>query len=394
MLLQPAPLLALTLTLFGPAATAMAQSTPAELCDQLAGHPWEPGHNGVGVAWGAVVTAPALEACRAALAETPDAPELKFRLARTLMQDHLYDEALPLMLEAVTAGYAPAAAAYGTAFVTAQGVDPDYPTALHWLQQAANAGHPVGQNNLATLLLLGLGADRDLDRAIELYRAAADTGYAPAMFGLALAYDRRSASGADINAALGWFEKAAATGNVTAIAYVARAYDQGLGVAPDPAEAFRWYRAAAEAGNATAQTRLGVYYATGRGGIVENKPLAREWLGKAAVQSHPEAMLLLGRALLVDPLADGDAAEGLAWLERAATLGETEADALLGEYYARAGDADKARAHAQIVIANGTADQQPTAQAVLQLAALGGEALAPTSLDPIDPRAPRPIGEY
>jgi TPR repeat protein len=394
MLRHFAPPLALTLTLFGPVATAMAQSSPAERCDALAGHPWEPGHNGIGVAWGAVATAPALEACRAALAENPDAPELKFRLARTLLQDQLYDEAMPLMFEAVAAGYAPAAAAYGTAFVKAEGVDPDYPTALHWLQQAANAGHPVAENNLATMLLLGLGAAPDLDRAIELYRDAAETGYAPAMFGLALAYDRRRSSGADVNAALGWFEKAAASGNTTAIAYVARAYDQGLGVAPDPVEAFRWYRTAAEAGNAAAQTRLGVYYATGRGGIAENKPLAREWLGKAAVQSFPEAMLLLGRQLLVEPLRAGDPAEGIAWLERAATFGETEANALLGEFYARSGDPEKARAHAQIVIANGTADQQPAAEAVLHLATFGGEALDPASLDPIDPRAPRPLGQH
>lgn len=385
-----APLLALTLL-----SSAQAQSSPAELCNTYAGHPWEPGHNGAGVEWGKVAIAPATEACRAALAATPDAPEVKFRLARTLMQDQLYDEALPLLFEAVAAGYPPAETAYGTAYVKAEGVDPDYPTALYWLEKAAAGGHPIGQNNLATMLLVGLGAKPDLARAIALYTAAVDAGYEPAMFGLAVAYERRGSSGADAVAALEWYEKAAATGNVAAIANVGRAYELGLGVPADPVAAFRWYREAAESGNAMAQTQLGIFYASGRGGIAENKPLAREWLGKAAAQFNPDAMFLLGRQLLVEPTELDDTTEAVAWLQRAATAGKLEAHALLGEYFARAGDTAQAREHAAIVLGQGTDAEKTYATAVLDLATqLEADALAPSNFNLVDPRAPRRLGQY
>jgi hypothetical protein len=397
MLRALALLLALT---FLPSA-ALAQS-PAEQCDAYAGHPWEPGHNGSGVVWGAVVINPALEACRAALELDPDAPELKFRLARTLMQDQLYDEAMPLMFEAVAAGYPPAEAAYGTAFVKAQGVDPDYPSALYWLEKAAASGNVIGQNNLATMMLVGLGTRPDLDRAIALYRPAAEAGYAPAMFGLGVAYDRRSSSGTDLIAALDWFEKAADAGNIAAIAYVGRAYDRGIGVAADPAAAFRWYRTAAEAGNAAAQAELGLFYADGRGGIAENKPLAREWLGKAAAQLNSEAMYVLGRMLLIEPLEDDDTTEGVGWLERAAAQGEIEANALLGEYFARAGDTEKARQYAAVALRQGSEADKTYAAAVIDLAGKldaemgvsNSDALDPSSLSFVDPRAPRPLGQF
>ncbi len=270
---------------------------------------------------------------------------------------------------------------------------PTIPPRLYWLEKAAADGHPIGQNNLATMLLVGLGAKPDLARAITLYSAAVDAGYKPAMFGLAVAYERRGSSGADLVAALEWYEKAAATGNVAAIASVGRAYELGLGVPADPVAAFRWYREAAESGNAMAQTQLGIFYASGRGGIAENKPLAREWLGKAAAQFNPDAMLLLGRQLLVEPTEPDDTTEAVGWLQRAAAYGELEAHALLGEYFARAGDTEQARQHAAIVLREGTDAEKTYATAVLDLATqLEADALDPSNFNLLDPRAPARSG--
>ena len=72
------------------ATPGLAQSS-AELCDQYAGHPWEPGHEGRGVEWGQVLPGPAIRACREALAAAPNAPEIRYRLGRTLMQVESYE---------------------------------------------------------------------------------------------------------------------------------------------------------------------------------------------------------------------------------------------------------------------------------------------------------------
>src|SRR5262245_44207718 len=98
-------------------ATASAQSEAERRCDELAGYPYEPGHNGVGVEWGEVKAGPALNACRAALAEKPNAPEIKFRLARILLQEDEKEQGMALMLAAARTGYPPAMAAYGTEFL-------------------------------------------------------------------------------------------------------------------------------------------------------------------------------------------------------------------------------------------------------------------------------------
>ncbi len=103
--------------LFIAVATPVLSQSPAELCDQYAGHPWEPGHAGRGVEWGQVLAGPAITACREALAADPDSGETMYRLGRTLMQVHAYEEGLALMLRAATAGYPPAETAYGTAYM-------------------------------------------------------------------------------------------------------------------------------------------------------------------------------------------------------------------------------------------------------------------------------------
>jgi TPR repeat protein len=350
-----------------PAAGAYAQASPARMCEAHAGHPWEPGQGGIGVPWGKVATAPAIAACRAALAEAPASPELMFRLARALIQDQLYDEGLPLLLAAASAGYPPAEAAYGTAFINAQGVNPDYDIAREWLQKAAAQAHPIARNNLATMLSFGLGTTPDIEAAIELYRQSAEAGYPLAMHNLALTYDRRADGDEDLVAALEWFTRSAEAGNTASAAYVGRAHELGRGVNPDDVAAARWYRIAAEAGDPGSQTQLALFYIAGRGGLAADKPLAIEWLHKAADQLHTPAMRHLGIQLLLADTSATASEEGIAWLERAGADGDIEAYTELAEYAVSSGDVSRAAELAHLILQEGDETQKIRATATLAI---------------------------
>lgn len=323
-------------------------ASPGEVCNQLAGHPWEPGRNGAsGVEWNQVDAAAAIPACRRALAQQPDAPEIKYRLARTLMQVGAYDEALPLMLEAAEAGYGPAETAYGTAFMQGQGVYVDYTIALEWLRRGAEHRHPIAQHNLALMLMNGQGAPVDLAESLRLTRAASEAGYANAMDMLGYRYEFGIGVPRDYAEARRWYNEAGSRAFAPSSYAIARGFELGRGTQQDPQAALNWWTDLGQS-NEYAMLRVGTAYERGNG-VAADPEQALLWYGYAAEHgSYGPGMLALGELSLQRATTPEETAVALQWLHRAALNEQTEAYLVLAEYYETNGDYGSAREMAEL----------------------------------------------
>lgn len=91
-----------------------------------------------------------------------------------------------------------------------------------------------------------------------------------------------------------------------------------------PAAVAIW-RPLAEAGDSDAQFNLGQAYRLGRG-VTLNLAVAKTWFERAAASGHVDAQTTLGLLLF----QNGDQAEGLKWLARAAEQGEARAMLIYG----------------------------------------------------------------
>lgn len=331
--------------------TVLAQSeTPAgQRCEQLAAHPYEPGRDGIGVEWGRVDVVPAVEACRAALEQHPDSPEIQYRLGRTLLQAGSYDEAFSLLFASANSGYTPAQVAYGTAFDEGQGVAIDDSVALEWLTKAAKGGHPIGIYNLGLLYGRGRGVENDPRVAARLYIEAAEAGYPKAMFALALAYEEGAGVAQDYKQASHWFEQAAAYGDPGGFYGYTRGIELGHGQQQDAPRAFEFWLSSAQGGDLYSMVRAGAAYEEGRG-TTRNIAKALEFYGYAARSVYGPAELHLGRLLLREAKTPDETADGISWLRRAALNEQNEAYMILAEHYRTVGDIPRARDMAQLVL--------------------------------------------
>jgi len=95
--------------------------------------------------------------------------------------------------------------------------------------------------------------------------------------------------------------------------------------AADYAKAVGIWRPLAEAGDADAQFNLGQAYRLGRG-VTLNLAVAKTWFERAAGQGHVDAQTTLGLLLF----QNGEQAEGLKWLGKAAEKGEARAMLIYG----------------------------------------------------------------
>ena len=130
------------------------------------------------------------------------------------------------------------------------------------------------------------------DRA-AFVRAAAEAGVAEAqaVFGQMLLDGAGVAP--DPRAALGWFVKAAAQRHVMALNMVGRCYDLGWGTGVDKARAAACYRSAAESGLDWAMYNYATLLALGEG-VAEDKAEALAWLEKAAAMGNAKAINFVG----------------------------------------------------------------------------------------------------
>ncbi len=148
----------------------------------------------------------------------------------------------------------------------------------------AERGDVLAQFNLGVLALQGQGGLTP-SQAEPFFEAAAQSGHGPAQLSLAdLAVDRQ-----DWSRARDWYQRAASGGDPRAQFMAGRIADDGLAGPSDRSAAADWYE-------------------------------------KAAEQDFPPAQLALGRMLV----EQGNTAQGIVWLERAAQAGQVPAKFDLG----------------------------------------------------------------
>lgn len=328
---------------------AQSNMPPEQRCEQLAAHPYEPGRNGRGVEWGRVDVAPAIEACRTALQRYPAAPEIQYRLGRTLLQTGCYNEAFSLLLASAQSGYTPAQVAYGSAFDQGQCVAIDVDVGFEWLTKAAAGGHPIGIYNLGLLYARGRGVQSDQRHAAELYIEAAEAGYPLAMFALALAYEEGAGLPQDYDQANYWNEQAWGHGEPGGFYGYTRAIELGHGKPQDASQAFEFWLSSADGGDSYGMVRAGAAYEAGRG-TTRDVAKALELYRDAARSKYGPAELHLGRLLLREAKTPEETADGISWLRRAGYNEQTEAYIILAEHYRATGDIPRARDMAELVL--------------------------------------------
>jgi uncharacterized protein len=125
------------------------------------------------------------------------------------------------------------------------------------------------------------------------------------------------------------FYEAASAGHPEAQFLISEYYRFEMGVNLTKAEYQYWLRKSAESGFAAAQNAIGFE--------TDNDSEAVIWFQKAAQQNYSKAMLNLGR--LAENAAD--LAEAANWYRKAADLGNSWAQFLLGEFYSKGNGVDQ-----------------------------------------------------
>lgn len=125
-------------------------------------------------------------------------------------------------------------------------------------------------------------------------------------------------------------------GDAMAQVDLANRYYSGEGVPRDMAETERWFRKAtpelkakAERGDASAQHWLGVFHATGMGGVAKDYAEALKWFRKSAAQGDAGAKYRLGILYSNGNGVPKDDAEAVRWWHESAEQGNAEAQYFL-----------------------------------------------------------------
>lgn len=164
-----------------PALPAAAEG-PVAACDRLAAHPLDPERPAgyPGVPFDALDPAPAITACKRALAAEPDNPRLHFELGRALLRAERHAEAATALRRSAEAGYAAGQVGLGMAYGHGWGVPQDFAEAERLYRRAAVQGHVKALYNLGVIHATGRGVGPDRDAAIAWFRRAAAQGDAEA----------------------------------------------------------------------------------------------------------------------------------------------------------------------------------------------------------------------
>lgn len=165
--------------------------------------------------------------------------------------------------------------------------------AFEYCSRAARTGSPEAQHQLASMYAEGLGVTKDMDAAMSWSRKSAQAGYAPAKYGLAMALmgpDRTEESTAE---AMSWLRSAAEDGHDESLFLLAGAIAHGhYGLAKDEKRAEQMALPKAEAGNAEFQYALATLYLWGET-FAEKRADGMRWLERAASNGHASATKLL-----------------------------------------------------------------------------------------------------
>jgi len=197
------------------------------------------------------------------------------------------------------------------------------------LEQAAQEGESGAQFELGRLLVMR-GDKADVPRGVQLLQQAASTGNASAMMALAEApAEQIRLTG---RTALEWRRAAVEAGSARAAIVLASS-------AKDDGEAARWLSRAETLPVCTARDMVDLAQAYHKVPGSNHADRARHWLHRAldevrAGSKDPAVLFLIGRAMIEGVGGTADKTEAVAFIERAAEAGRSEAMRYLGRGHA------------------------------------------------------------
>lgn len=200
--------------------------------------------------------------------------------------------------------------------------------AMHYWTLASGKGNAAASYKLAWTYDAGNGGMRDSTLAYKWYAIAADQGHVESQNRLGDYYYFGMHGVTNMDKAFHYYEMAARNGVPRAQVQLAAMYDQGQGVAPNPKKVLPLLQSAAKSNHAGAEANLGNFYLTGAHGLPKDVAKAVYWLKKSADQDNVMAQRLLASVheygLGKYPV---DLNEAGKWYRKAASLGDTEANA-------------------------------------------------------------------
>lgn len=209
----------------------------------------------------------------------------------------------------------------GLMLVDGVGGPADVPRGLRLLRSVAAAGDPWAMIQTGDVLAKGAGVPLDAPGAVAYYRRAADAGIGMGLVKLGGVYrDGLGSIAADPVQAVRHFEAAAGKGDNAARVSLALMLLDGSKVAPDVERALELLNQAAGEKDGWATATLAGLYADGRK-ISPDYEEARRLSLASRELGDQGAMVRLGMTLVMGPLADGHAEEGVAMVRDAVDEG-------------------------------------------------------------------------
>lgn len=295
--------------------------TPGEACDRLAGDSDNPDRN--------PDIKPAefpdfrrgIPFCYDALkADNPPA-RYRVQLARGLIEEKKYAEALEQFKMAAAAGSSFAALWVGNYYVRDYGLPRSNRMAVEWFEKAAVSNQRNALFNLGIEYVRGSPTvPQDYAKARAYFIRASQAGEIAAETELGHLYYAARGVPRDYRRARAHYETAAAGNNRIAMYMLGRMYRSGEGVAINHAVARQWYAQAAALNELDAMRGLAELYLAGQGGEIETDK-ARGLLEQGAGEGDDKAMALLAQAHLAGAFGTPNENAARDWYDKAAAKG-------------------------------------------------------------------------
>lgn len=126
-------------------------------------------------------------------------------------------EALALLRDSASGGFAPAQFGYGVLFLDGTLIRGDAGAAMYWFERAAEQGHADAAEALASCYYHGHGGKVDYAQAARWYEVAARGGISSAQHVLAAMFEAGIGVAIDAELALQWYTAAALQGDFAAL---------------------------------------------------------------------------------------------------------------------------------------------------------------------------------
>jgi uncharacterized protein len=211
----------------------------------------------------------------------------------------------------------------------------DFQMATNLLCQESQRGNNLAQGLWGFTLLVVSRSPDDAEAGFQLLRGSAEKGNVPAMLQLGLLYESGKYVRKNYNEAFHWFGLASDKGDPEAQLQLGGCYHYGLGTTPDFAMAAKYYRLSAAQTNYVAMKSLGYLLMNGLG-VETNLDAAKYWSERAAKEGgNRRAMYNLGGLYCLNYPDTNSMVEAFQWLKQSAELDDPLACCQLANFYYR-----------------------------------------------------------